>query len=490
MNEPSGAPGTRPPSPARHPPSSRVVRWLDRGAAVALLLGLSVAVFGGIRFDIGRVRVSASTPWLLLSVGAILTLIRLRLQPYASVAARTQTSAAASRILTLGRDTKPITEIFLATRVGVIVLAFVAVATVGVAPEARGMLISENPLLNLSYRWDSGWYLAIAVDGYHWDPVAGSTRQQSVAFFPAYPLLMRMGGAVLGARVGGGSRTRATLERLRSRTLVAGWLLALGASYAGLHSLFRWTEAVADRRTALRAVMLLSAYPFAIYFSAAYTEALFLLCVLEAFNAMRTERPGTAGAWGLLCGLVRPNGFLVALPLLLLASRNGIRRWRPLVAAVMPIVGMLIFSACIWSLTGRPFAWMEAHAAWGRTPPTWEGAVTRPLEEMAREGMIGYAASAPYQLLNGAAVLFSLSLLPAVWRKLGAPSALFVVVMIVPPLFAGGLMSMGRLTSTLFPVFVALAQIIPRRQLTTWIIAFAMAQGVATVLFFTWRPLV
>jgi len=42
----------------------------------------------------------------------------------------------------------------------------------------------------------------------------------------------------------------------------------------------------------------------------------------------------------------------------------------------MPCVGMLIFSAYLWSLAGRPLVWLEAHAAWGRTPPTWDGSVT------------------------------------------------------------------------------------------------------------------
>jgi hypothetical protein len=54
---------------------------------------------------------------------------------------------------------------------------------------------------------------------------------------------------------------------------------------------------------------------------------------------------------------------------------------------------------------------------------------------------------------------------------------------------AGGVLSMGRLTSTLFPLFLVLALVLPRRAVAPLIIAFAVAQGFAATLFFTWRPL-
>lgn len=488
MSQPQGAPGNLPPYPA--PPFRRTVVWLDRAAVTACALALSVVLFGGIRFAVGSVRLSAMTPWTLGAAAVAMAVIRHSINPYKRPWTRTP-HPAAGRVAGMGAvDRKVITSIWVTCRIGVLLLGFAAVATLGFPPNARLPSVSDNPLVNLPYRWDSGWYLAIAVDGYHWDALAGSTQQQSVAFFPAYPLLMRAGGAVLGARAPSGTRTRATLERLRTRTLIAGWLLALAASYAALDSLFRWASAVADRRTAFGAVALLSTYPFAIYFSTAYTESLFLLCVLATFNGMRTGRTGMTGAWGLMAGLLRPNGFLVTVPLAMLAWQQRPSNWRPWAAAAMPCVGMLIFAGYLWSLTGHPFAWVEAHAAWGRTRPTWAGSVSQPLEDMARQGMIGYAMSAPYQVVNGAALLLCVSVLPIVWRRLGAPSTLLVLVMLGPPLLAGGLMSMGRVTSTVFPIFVALAQVIPRRHLTVWLVAFALAQGLVAAIFFTWRPMV
>jgi hypothetical protein len=50
-------------------------------------------------------------------------------------------------------------------------------------------------------------------------------------------------------------------------------------------------------------------------------------------------------------------------------------------------------------------------------------------------------------------------------------------------------MSMGRITATIFPVFIALAMLLPKRAMPPTLTAFATAQGLAPVLFITWRPL-
>ena len=76
-----------------------------------------------------------------------------------------------------------------------------------------------------------------------------------------------------------------------------------------------------------------------------------------------------------------------------------------------------------------------------------------------------------------------------VWRRLGPAWAALILVNVLPPLLAGGLMSMGRFTSTIFPVFIALAMVLPKPAMAPTLAAFATAQGLAAVLFFTWRPL-
>jgi Gpi18-like mannosyltransferase len=122
----------------------------------------------------------------------------------------------------------------------------------------------------------------------------------------------------------------------------------------------------------------MAAYPFALFFSAAYTESTYLLSALGAWYHLRRGEPWKSGAWGLLAGLVRPNGFFLCVPLGLIAfgirdakgrmdiARPAIPRWPRLLAAAMPAVGMLLFTVYLYQRTHVWFAWARLHGAWGR----------------------------------------------------------------------------------------------------------------------------
>jgi hypothetical protein len=48
---------------------------------------------------------------------------------------------------------------------------------------------------------------------------------------------------------------------------------------------------------------------------------------------------------------------------------------------------------------------------------------------------------------------------------------------------------MGRVTSTLFPLFLVLAMLVPPRAVPGWVAGFGIGQGLCAMLFFTWREL-
>ena len=58
---------------------------------------------------------------------------------------------------------------------------------------------------------------------------------------------------------------------------------------------------------------------------------------------------------------------------------------------------------------------------------------------------------------------------------------------LIVPFSAGGLLSIGRLTSTLFPMFLACAAVLPAALAPALIALLAMLQGLVAVLFYTWR---
>jgi hypothetical protein len=161
---------------------------------------------------------------------------------------------------------------------------------------------------------------------------------------------------------------------------------------------------------------------------------------------------------------------------------------KSLLAASAPGIGMLLYSAYVNQMTGSWFGWARLHEAWGRS---FQGLapIARGYGWIENEGLLRVVAGLPFDTLNALGLLFALALIWPVFRRLGLACAVFVLINVVPPMLAGGVLSMGRLTATLFPLFLALAAVLPRRAIAPLVIAFAIAQGLAATLFFTWRPL-
>jgi hypothetical protein len=161
---------------------------------------------------------------------------------------------------------------------------------------------------------------------------------------------------------------------------------------------------------------------------------------------------------------------------------------KSLLAASAPGIGMLIYSAYVRAIAGSWFGWARLHETWGRS---FEGLAPlgRAFARIGETGVMGAIEAAPYDMLNLAGLIFALAMLWPVWRRLGAAHAAFVLVNVVPPLLAGGVLSMGRITAPVFPLFLALAALVPPRAVPAFVTVFAVAQGIVAALFFTWRPI-
>jgi mannosyltransferase PIG-V len=387
---------------------------------------------------------------------------------------------------------------FLGTRIAVFLVAFFAVLTIGLGPKP-GFILSREPLDNLPARFDAGWYGGIALDGYTWDHTF--QRQRNIAFFPALPMLMRPVGVLFGMN----DRT-VPRERRMLRALWAGVVISLAAFLWALYYVARLTADMVGADYAESATLLVAAYPFALYYNAPYTESLFLLgAVGAAYHFLRGEWIASS-AFGLLVGLTRPNGCFLSIPLGILALQQFARTWPvasdpgsripgpgraavpSFVTASMPGIGMLIFTLYLYRLTGVWFAWARSHEAWGRTYKGLDPFVTA-FGWLWNEPFLQVVGNIPFNVLNAIGLIFALALTYPVCRRLGLAWGVFVLVNVVPPLFAGGVLSMGRFTATLFPLFIALAAVVPRRNVPSWVAAFAVGQGLCATLFFTWREL-
>jgi hypothetical protein len=155
----------------------------------------------------------------------------------------------------------------------------------------------------------------------------------------------------------------------------------------------------------------------------------------------------------------------------------------------MPGIGMLLYSAYVWQVAGDPLGWLKAHGAWGRE---YQGLVTLVGDRVniiANVGVGGYVASLPLDVINALGVCFVLAAVWPVGRKLGLAYAVLILVFILPPLAAGGLVSAGRFSSVLFPAFIWLAAVVPPKHRPAWLASFAAFQALNAALFYTWRQL-
>lgn len=467
--------------PARLPAWAR---GLDALAIAALVLSFFLFLFGGFVLHIAGVRLSVHSPIRVLFIAAAAVAIRHAARPASPLHLRMVRRLRETR----SDSSAVIAASALGTRIAVLLVGYFAVLTIGLGPTQVGFEVSGDPLLNLPARFDAGWYGGIALDGYHFQ--GRFDRQQNVAFFPAVPLITRAAGHLVGAFAPGISSSIRMARVLWASVIISMIAFAWAAAY-----LVRLARDTVGETYAPAAVALLSAYPFAVFYSAPYTEGVFLLAAIGAFYHFRRRDWWIGAAWGLLAGLTRPNGcFLsVALACLVVEDRRPDAREprvlaKALVAAAAPGIGMLAYSAYVHSLTGWWFGWARLHEAWGRSfhglAPIWSG-----LDRVESLGLLRAVESVPFDTLNAAALLFAIVMVWPVYRRVGLAAAVFVIINVIPPLLAGGVLSMGRITATIFPLFLALPALLPRRAIVPLVTAFAAAQGLAAALFFTWRPL-
>ncbi len=471
------------------------IRACDAVTVILTVIVLHVAVFGPLRVG----PLSIGEPWralLVLLAVAGLRHYRVRTPPLH------RRLSSAVRAGWRGDPFQAVWPIVVVTRLSVLLVGYLAVVSVGFPEGAPPIRVSDNEAVNLPLRWDTGWYLNIAMEGYRWNP--DDQGQQNIAFFPGYPLVTEGVATLLGAQ---GVFTppldrppAVAMRQLQQLFLGSALLVSIFSFGWGLIWLYRLAREHLDEAATRATLLLLAAYPFAVFFSAAYTESLMLLAVVASFYQFRHEKWIPAAAWGLLAGLCRPNGFLLAGPLAvvglkqLLARRasgqstDALRR-HALVAigvASMPVIGTLLYSGFIYTLTGDPIAWREAHTAWGRSYTGFPTLIV-PLESITERGVVDYTSAQPIETLNAMGAILACALIWPITRRLGLEYGLFMVLNVGPPLLFGGFLSMGRVTSLLFPMFMYLALVLADRQRQTLVCGFAVVQGLAAVLFFTWH---
>lgn len=295
-------------------------------------------------------------------------------------------------------------------------------------------------------RFDAGWYAEIARHGYFYVP----GHQCPVAFFPAYPLVLRGLGA------------------LGLDTFLAGVLLTMVCGLAALYLFTQWARTRADEDATRDAGLLLVLYPFAFYlYGAMYSDALFLLLLIASFLLLERGNLGLAVLLAAVATAARPVA--PALVVGLLARRLEWKRERGLkwngvdLLPVLASAGFVLWLLYQWRTFGDPFAFVKVQSAqgWDQQPGwrTW----------LKLSWFRGFSASMSLgdglRLVGHAAV--TVGALALVWptaRRLGWGYGVYTLAMVgMPAMGSKDFMGMGRYLLASFPLFLTLALLLRER---------------------------
>ena len=369
-----------------------------------------------------------------------------------------------------------------------------------------------NLLVSPLARWDSAWYLEIARHGYqHPLPHGVFPPGPRTTFFPLYPLMVRAVGFVVRS------------------DLIAGVLISLVFFFVALVLLYRLAALELDSDRARVCVMLVAFFPMSYYFSAVYTESLFLALSVGCVYAARTGRWAQAGVLGALASASRNTGVLLVVPILLLylygpredrlppGPRQGVlERLRPvypvgpsLASVLLVPVGVGAYLLFLALSTGHGLTPFTSEDYWyhhfaGPFGGVWDGLVAawdglRQLIHGPSRTVIYFRASGgdPIQVAGQNLMLFGFLVVGAiafvgVLRRLPlAYGGYALVAMAVPltyPVTPLPLSSIPRYELVVFPLFMWAADWVHRRRITTQTLACSgVLLGLFTVEFATWR---
>ncbi len=349
---------------------------------------------------------------------------------------------------------------FTLTRIAIIVIAELAAVIIG---QRAGTHISESThtMLAVWGRWDAVHYLDVATKGY------GGT---DMAFFPLYPLLIRILGALTGNH------------------LIAGLLISNASFFFGLLFLYKLLEHEYDRSVARRAIFYVSIFPSAVFFSAVYTESLFFFLTVASFYYMREHKWWHAGAIGFLAALTRSEGVLLIVPFAIEwwgtyrgHLKDGLRS--AIASALIP-AGLFVYMAYLWVLRGDPLYFSHVQIHWNRHfAPPWVAVA----DAFSKAFHATAGQTVANELLEIGFTALMVVVLVAGWRRLRPSYIAYMGLSVLIPMSTSSLMSMPRFALVLFPMFAILARWGDKPWINNAIVAFSLPLlGLFTVLFADW----
>jgi len=316
------------------------------------------------------------------------------------------------------------------------------------------------PVLYGLARWDSGYYMGIATSGY-----GVFANNRAYAFLPGFPLILRLLYPLFF-----------WLDTAPAEVM-AGFVWNLGAVALASVYIARLTRLIIGPEVANRTLALLAVYPSTFFLSAIYPEATALLLIVASLYYLERGKPLVAGPLGFLAGLVRPESFLLSVPIFVKALSE--KRKLPMVlASIIVFLSAPAFAIFSYYTTGNLFTTLQVTRVWPIC------------------SVFCFANNPIFNLpfmIN--LVSISLAILFVVY-SLGRPNVstrtfpyyLWALITIAIVFYVGEMRSWSRLMLVLPPVFWAQAEysLTHPRLFQGFIVSYAVMMCLATILFVNW----
>ncbi|MFJ1707792.1 hypothetical protein [Kitasatospora sp. NPDC088346] len=319
--------------------------------------------------------------------------------------------------------------------------------------------------------WDGWWYQQVAQNGYQprLVPLVGqvwSYDQNSAAFFPLYPGLMRIVANCTGLGLYG-----------------AGMLVSVLASFAAAAGIYAVTARLTDRRTGVIAAAVWGVFPGSGAEWAVYSDSLFVALAAWACYFVLTRNWLAAGVTTFVAGLNRPTAAAlvaavgIAALLALYRRRDGVLG--PLAAGAIAPVGMFGYIAWVgWQMGDLGGYFKLQRGAWLHFFDS--GAHTRDVFEGVLFGHNNYLFAYPTEDLIAVLLVLTLPVLLTLLVRQRPPAFLLVYTVVTIVLVLGSQQIFGNTSRYLlpaFPLFVPVAVALRRLSRTS----LAVVLGTAAV---------
>jgi Gpi18-like mannosyltransferase len=184
--------------------------------------------------------------------------------------------------------------IFLLSRLAIVFISLLSTIALPLMGQNKEHLCVTAPQTCLFswWRWDAVVYVEIARHGY--------TIMYHTVFFPLWPLLIHSVASMLGDSI--------------TIYYIVGLILANLLFYLALVVFYWLLGRDFDGTTARNALFYLAFGPYALFFFAGYSEALFLLLSLTVFLCLQRKKWLLAGIAGFFAALTRSPGILLTIP--------------------------------------------------------------------------------------------------------------------------------------------------------------------------------